>query len=120
MTNQRDDGVLVILTPFSRSQNDFKCSRRNLHIFRPKLIAYINLSKVLDNYWSRCKCTGGDSRGGTGLVGGHQFFSEKRFYFFIYRWLRECMFTRRVGQIFVSMNLTSMKQLITIFRVGVS
>ena len=31
---------------------------------------------VLDNYMSRCKCTDGDSRGGIGLVGGHQFFSE--------------------------------------------
>ena len=27
---------------------------------------------------SRCKCAGGDSRGGNGLVGGHQFFSEKK------------------------------------------
>ena len=30
--------------------------------FRPNLIDYINLSKVLDNYMSRCKCSGGDSR----------------------------------------------------------
>ena len=38
---------------------------------------YINIPKVLDNYMSRCKSAGGDSRGGIGLVGGHQFFSEK-------------------------------------------
>ena len=44
----------------SRSQKDFKCSPwRNLHILRPNLIDYINLSKVLDSYMRRCKCTGG-------------------------------------------------------------
>ena len=65
----------MIFTPFSMSQKDFKCSRRNLYIFRRNLIAYINLSKVLDNYMSRCKCTGRDSRGGSGLVGGDISFS---------------------------------------------
>ena len=78
MTSQRDDEVLVIFTPFSMSQKEFKCSRRNLHIFRQNFTAYINLSKVLDNYMSRCKCTGGDSRGGIGM-GGHQFFCGKHF-----------------------------------------
>ena len=37
-----------------------------------KLIDYINISKVLDNYtvyMSRCKCTDGDSKGGIWLVG---------------------------------------------------
>ena len=38
-----------------------------------KLIDYINISKVLGNYMSRCKCTGGDSKGGILLVGGHHF-----------------------------------------------
>ena len=52
---------------------------KEIHIFRPNLIAYINLSKVLDNYMSRCECSGRDWRGGIGLVGGHQFFSEKHF-----------------------------------------
>ena len=78
MTSQRDDEVLVIFTPFSMSQKGFKCSRRNLHIFRQNFTAYINLSKVLDNYMSRCKCTGGDSRGGIGL-GGTSVFLWKTF-----------------------------------------
>ena len=42
--------------------------RRNWHIFRPNLIDYINLSKGLDNYMSKCKYTGGNSRGGIGQV----------------------------------------------------
>ena len=29
-----------------------------------KLTDYINISKVLDDCMNRCKCTGGDSRGG--------------------------------------------------------
>ena len=52
---------------------------KDLHIFRPNLIDYINLFKVLDNYMSRCKCAGGHLRGGIGLVGGYHFFSEKYF-----------------------------------------
>ena len=43
------------------------------YIFRPNLIHYINISKVLDNYMSRCKCTGGNSMGGIGLVGDISF-----------------------------------------------
>ena len=39
-----------------------------LKVFRPNLIDYINLSKVLDNYSRRCKCTSGKSR--VGLVCG--------------------------------------------------
>ena len=39
-----------------------------LKIFRQKLIDYINLSKVLDNYMRRCKCTSGGSM--VGLVCG--------------------------------------------------
>ena len=31
-----------------------------LKVFRPKLIDYINISKVLDNYRRRCKCTSGE------------------------------------------------------------
>ena len=69
----------MILTPFSSSQKHSKCSWRNWHIFRPNLIDYINLFKVLSNYMSRWKCTGGNSRGGIGLVGGHQFFLWKIF-----------------------------------------
>ena len=34
---------------------------------------YINISKVLDNYLSRCNCSGGDSRDESELVRGHQF-----------------------------------------------
>ena len=63
----------MILTPFSRSLKDYKCSLRNLLIFRPNLIDYISLSKVLDNCMSRWKCTGGDSRGWIGLVGDISF-----------------------------------------------
>ena len=41
------------------------------------MIDYINLSKVLDNYIKRCKCTGGESRGGIWLAGGgHKFIFE--------------------------------------------
>ena len=53
-----------------------------LKVFRPNLIDYINLSKVLDNYTRRCKCTSGESRVGLVCGGrgeGHQFFSEKPF-----------------------------------------
>ena len=63
----------MFLTPFSSSQKDFKCSWKNWHIFRPNWIDYINLSKVLDNYMSRCKCTGCSSRGGIRLVGDISF-----------------------------------------------
>ena len=74
MTSQRDNEDLVILTPFSRSQKDIKCSFRNLHIiFRPNLMDNIYLFKVLDYYVSRYKCTGGDSMSGIWLVGEHQF-----------------------------------------------
>ena len=49
---------------------------------------YINISKVLDNYLSRCKCTGGDSNEGIGLAGGggDSFFFEIfiHFYFLFY------------------------------------
>ena len=62
MTSQRENEILVILATFSRSQKDF--------IFRPNLIDYINLSKALDNYTSRCKCTSGEIEGGIGLWGG--------------------------------------------------
>ena len=37
-----------------------------LKAFKPNLIDYINLSKILDNYMRRCKCAGGDSRVGLG------------------------------------------------------
>ena len=53
-----------------------------LKAFRPNLIDYINLSKVLDNYMRRRKCTSGESR--VGFVaggGGHRFFSEEHFQF---------------------------------------
>ena len=77
MTSQRDDEIVVILTPFSRSQKDFVIQMLlkilRIYIFRPNLIDYINISKVLDNYMSRCKCTGGDSRCGIGLVGDISF-----------------------------------------------
>ena len=47
-----------------------------LKVFRPNLIDYINLSKVLDNYTRRCKCTSAESR--VGLVcGGNVRFSLK-------------------------------------------
>ena len=39
-----------------------------LKAFRPNLIDYINLSKVLDNYTRRRKCTSGEST--VGFVGG--------------------------------------------------
>ena len=39
-----------------------------LKVLRPKLIDYINLSKVLDNYTRRCKYTSGEWR--VGLVCG--------------------------------------------------
>ena len=53
-----------------------------LKVFRPNLIDYINLSKVLDNYTRRCKWNRGyTTEDGIGLWrgGGHQFFSEKHF-----------------------------------------
>ena len=56
--------VSVVTCKYKHCLNAFHCSWRNLHIFRPVWIDYINLSKFLDNYLSRCKCTGGDSRGG--------------------------------------------------------
>ena len=31
-----------------------------LKVFRPNLIDYINLSKVLDSYMRRCRCTSGE------------------------------------------------------------
>ena len=43
-----------------------------LKVFRPNLIDYINLSKVLDNY-RKCKYTSGESRMGLVCVGGHPF-----------------------------------------------
>ena len=57
MTSQRDDEVLVIFTPFQGLRRTLNAPEgiRNLHIFRPKLIAYINLSKVLDNYMNLSK-----------------------------------------------------------------
>ena len=60
MISQRDDEVLMIFTPFSR-----RClnAPEGIDIYRPNLIAYINLYKVLDNYMSRCECTVGDWRG---------------------------------------------------------
>ena len=51
-----------------------------LKVFRPNLIDYINLSKVLDNYTGRCKCTSGESRLGLVCVcvgGGDISFSLK-------------------------------------------
>ena len=46
---------------------------------------YINISKVLDNYLSRCKCTGGDSNEGIGLAGGGAtVFSLKFLFIFIF------------------------------------
>ena len=41
-----------------------------LEVFRPNLIDYINLSKVLDNYTRGCKCTSGESRVGLVCGGG--------------------------------------------------
>ena len=41
--------------------------------FRPNLIDYINLFKVLDNYMRRCNCTGGGSRVGLGWCGDISF-----------------------------------------------
>ena len=54
-----------------------------LKAFRPNLIDYINLSKVLDNYTRRRKCTSGESTVGFvgGGGGGHRFFSEEHFQF---------------------------------------
>ena len=46
---------------------------KELNICRQNLIDHINLSKVLDNYMSRCKCTGGNLRGRIGLVGDISF-----------------------------------------------
>ena len=49
-----------------------------LKMFRPNLIDYINLSRVLDNYTRSCKCTSRESR--VGLVcrgGGNTSFSLK-------------------------------------------
>ena len=40
-----------------------------LKVFRPNLIDYINLSKVLDNYMRRCRCTSGGSMVGLVCVG---------------------------------------------------
>ena len=39
-----------------------------LKVFRPNLMDYIDLSKVLDNYMRKCKCTSGEPR--VGLVCG--------------------------------------------------
>ena len=39
-----------------------------LKVFRQNLIDYINLSKVVDNYTKRCKCTTGELK--VGLVCG--------------------------------------------------
>ena len=52
-----------------------------LKMFRPNLIDYINLSRVLDNYTRSCKCTSRESRVGLVCRGGgeYQFFSEKHF-----------------------------------------
>ena len=50
-----------------------------LKAFKPNLIDYINLSKILDNYVRRCKCTGGDSRVGLGWWGGASVFLRKTF-----------------------------------------
>ena len=69
MTSQRDDEVLVIWTLFSRSQKDFKCSWRNWHVLTWNLLDYINISKVLYYYMSRCKCTGGIQGVGLGWFG---------------------------------------------------
>ena len=41
-----------------------------LKVFRPNLIDYINLSKVVDNYTRRCKCTSEESRLALVWVGG--------------------------------------------------
>ena len=51
--------------------------QKKLIYLQIKLLDLINISKVFHNYMSRCKYTGEDSKGGIGLVGGHQFFSEK-------------------------------------------
>ena len=64
MTSQRDDEVLVIFTPFLGHRKISNASEG--HIFRPNLTAHINISKALENYMNRCKCT--DSRDGIGLV----------------------------------------------------
>ena len=52
-----------------------------LKVFRPNLIDNINISKVLDNYTRRCKCTSGKSR--VGFVcwrgGALVFFTKKSF-----------------------------------------
>ena len=48
-----------------------------LKVFRPNLIDYINLSKVLDNY-RRCKCTSGESRVGLVCMGGTSVLSLKK------------------------------------------
>ena len=48
-----------------------------LKVSRPNLIDYINLSKVLDNYMRRRKCSSGESR--VGLVcDWNQFHGPKR------------------------------------------
>ena len=67
MTSQRADEILVILTPFSRSQKDFIIQMLLTKL--TYLIDYINISKVFDTYMSRCNFTGGDSKDGIGLVG---------------------------------------------------
>ena len=47
-----------------------------LKVFKPNLMDYINLSKILDNCTRRCKCTSGEST--VGLVcGGDISFSLK-------------------------------------------
>ena len=44
-----------------------------LHVFRPNLIDYFNLSKVLDKYSRMCKCTSWESR--VGIVCGGWYIS---------------------------------------------
>ena len=69
ITSHRDYEVLVILTSLSRSQKDFKCSCGNWRIFRPNLIDYTNISKLLGNSMSRyINALVGIQGGGNGLV----------------------------------------------------
>ena len=70
ITSQRDDELFMILIQFSRSHKDFQYSCKNWCIFRPNLIDYISISKLLDNDMSSCRCTCGNSRGWDWAGGG--------------------------------------------------